>query len=177
MKKKVRYAAGIVGAAVPALGLMVPAATAATAHKPAASGKTVTLLRHHQAAAVAGCTGTTKVVKTNSINSTLRFYWTPEFTGTSNAACIGTVEGFTADGLVTAASDWRIRIYGHNRSGKKEMEYSHRIQAPEPGLMENSHSFTDPVHNVYGALPVQVCMAPIGPNVPKGVPPTCRSVN
>ncbi len=186
MKKKVRYAAGAVGAAVPAFGLMVPAAAAAAvpAHKPAVSRKTVALHPRILAAAsstssgaaTGACTGSKEVTATDKFNSTVRFWWKPEFVGTSNAACIGTVEGHTAIGLLTAESYWRVRIYGRNAKGKKVLEFSQHNLGPEPGLLENSHSFVEGIHNIYGALPVQVCMAAVGPFISPAPPAVCSAV-
>jgi hypothetical protein len=177
MKKKVRYAAGIAGAAVPALGLMIPvAATAATAQKPAAGGKTVTLLQH-AAAKIVACTGKTQAVTTNNDNSVQRFWWTNS--GKSHnggeTVCIGTVEGFDADGLEPGQGYFRVRIYDFpGREGSKVLQYSHHIQTSLRSRPQ--FNFSDPVHSLFGASPVQVCTAFV--YVPGGVirPLICHSV-
>lgn len=172
MNKKVRYAAGAAAAAIPTLGLMMPgAAAAAPVHKQASGGKTVTL-RHLRATPDAGCTGKNKVVTTNNHNSTLRFWWTAE--PQASGACIGTVKGYTRAPLLNAESYWRIRIYEHNRAGKKVMGFSHHVNGPEPGLMMPSHSFSYGVHRSFGFEPIQVCMAAVTQFGTTS--PTCHSV-
>jgi hypothetical protein len=175
MKKKVRYAAGIIGAAVPALGLIMPATASATAQKPAAGGKTVTLL-NHAVPAVTACTGKTEVVTTNNDNSVQRFWWTNS--GKSHnggqTVCIGTVEGFDAAGMEPGQGYFRVRIYGFpGREGSKVMEYSHHVGT---SLKSEQFNFADPVHSLFGASPVQVCTAFV--YQPGGVirPLICRSV-
>lgn len=170
MKKKVYYAAGAVAAAVPVLGLMTPA-VAAPAQKVMPNGKTVSLRHLSVTAAPAGCTGTRKEVNaTNAANSTLRFWWIPE--PQSSGVCIRDVQGHTRTDLIFPTSYWRVRIYDHTRSGKKEMAYSKHIHFTEFG---RSTSFADSVYQNFGLPPVQVCMAAV---TSQGTtPPTCASVN
>ncbi len=164
MKKKVRYAAGAVGAAVPAFGLMVPAAAAAAvpAHKPAVSRKTVALHPRILAAAsstssgaaTGACTGSRQVVKTNKHYSDMRFWWTPE----GNTVCIGTVKGYDADGINVGDGYYRVRIYGYPGDRKsKSLEYNHEI--PVNPKNYEQYSFSVGVHSFFGDTPVQVCGA------------------
>jgi hypothetical protein len=124
MKKMVRYAAGIAGAAVPALGLMIPvAAAAATAQRPAVGGKTVTLLQHHETAIAAGCTGSSEVHastgKGHVDNQGLTYWWTKNI---ESHTCIGTVKGQVSNASLQAQTlSFRTRAYldGHMKVSKQ----------------------------------------------------------
>jgi hypothetical protein len=163
--KKVRYALGAAGA-IPAIGLMAPATTAAAntpAHKTTA--KTVSLRHTSATPAASGCTGNTEA-KASNISITLKFWHTyhPSF-GTS---CIGTVETSFFAGL-TGSSD-RVRIYAHSLGGKKHLAYSHL----EPARTD-THFFAVGVHKSFGYPPIQVCTAAVSfDTVRQG--PLCKSV-
>jgi hypothetical protein len=84
MKKKVRFIVGAVGA-IPAIGLLTPAATAAPAHVTAKKvGKTVAL---HGSAAAATCTAHNKHVAISASGLYMKFYSEPVGTRT----CIGLI--------------------------------------------------------------------------------------
>jgi hypothetical protein len=173
MKKKVYYAAGAVAAAVPVLGLMTPA-VAAPAQKVMPNGKTVSLRHLSVTAAPAECTGTKKVVQTNTQFSVLRFWWTKSQQEPHNA-CIGTVEGYIPGGLAPGEGYWRLRIYDFpGNEGSKIMSYSHHFPVTNRA---HQSSWTVGIHESFGWPPVQVCAAFV--LTPGGVhnTPICHSVS
>jgi hypothetical protein len=182
MKKQVRYAAGIVGAAVPALGLMMPAAASATAQKPAAGGKTVTLLQYHDAAiAAAGCTGSSEVHtstgKGHVDNQGLTYWWTRNI---ESHTCIGTVKGLVSNAsLQGQALSFRTRVY---LDGNKKVDsqvrgtcFQHSAQAQCTGDKASIG-----VHQWINGPTVKVCGAWLWATGPfKGtaaLSPVCKSV-
>jgi hypothetical protein len=89
MRKQVRYAIGAIGVA-PALGLMMPAATAAAATHaaPAKTGKTVSA-RHYAAAATpaATCSGVNKHM--TSFSGVMLKFWSA---ADGSDTCVGTID-------------------------------------------------------------------------------------
>src|SRR6266702_385790 len=164
--KKVRYAFGAVGA-VPAVGMMMPATAAATAHAQKATAKTVSLQR--RSAAASGCTGNTYASAKNI--SVKLFFW-HTYNPTSGTSCIGTVDTSFLGGVGPTSYD-RVRIYAHYLNGAKHRVYSRQLWGAYPP----KHFFDDGVHRSYGYLPIQVCTAAvssIGSQVKQG--PVCKSV-
>jgi len=163
--KKVRYALGAMGA-LPAIGMMMPATTAATTHAPKTTAKTVSL--RHSSAATSGCTGNTEA--TASIHSVrLRFWHT--YNPVYGTSCIGTVETVFSQSLLSSSYD-RVRIYAHYLSGAKHRVYSNHIKA----ATGNQHFFVDGVHRSFGYRPIQVCTAAVHGNGSVFEGPVCRSV-
>ena len=165
MKKKVRYALGAAGA-VPALGMMMPAAAAATAHAPKTTAKTVSL--QHSSAAASGCTGTIEAHA--SMHSVHLEFWHTD-NPTYGTTCIGTVKTVFSRPLYSHSYD-RVRIYAHYLNGTKYRAYSRHI----PGSGFGVYRFSLGVHRSFGYLPVQVCTAGIDSFGRAVMGPLCKSV-
>ncbi len=163
--KKVRYALGAVGA-VPAVGMMMPATAAATAHAEKATAKTVSL--QHRSATASGCTGTTEAsARIHSVR--LEFWHT--YNPTYGTSCIGTVVTAFSKFLHSHSYD-RVRIYAHYISGAKHRVYSH----PSYGTFSGKLRFSDGVHRSFGYLPIQVCTAAVNSQGRVSMGPVCKSV-
>ncbi len=191
MKKKVRYAAGAVGAAVPAFGLMVPAAAAAAvpAHKPAVSRKTVALHPRILAAAsststgaaTAGCTGSSEVHTSNGKgkipNQALTYWWKRNV---ASHTCIGTVEGKVSNASLQGQTiEFRTRIYlsGHQKVSDVVAGTCY-MEGPSGECTAVKASVG--VHRWIGGVDVNVCGAWLWATGPfkgnEAFEPVCRSV-
>jgi hypothetical protein len=156
MKKKVRYALAIAGAA-PVLATMMPAnpVIAATASPAKTAGKSVSV-RQIRGPAVDTCGGT-KSAHASSIGSGTQetFFYKNEG---NVGVCIGTVEWNTA----TNGGD--IRIYAHSHGGHtKHLVFSRHV---------NGHAGNYGVRRQFSYKPVQVCFHPVSPYFP-----ACKSVS
>jgi hypothetical protein len=143
--KKVRYAAGALGAlgVVPALGLITPAATAATTQASATAGKTVTLLPG-----------------TDHCNTRHAHEIKPRMKGyiafSRDEGCIGSVIGhYYAD--AKRGRDMRVRYYGGNLALVSEREVTGTIH-------HHNHSISFRSNSVYLYHIEQVCETIVSDN-------------
>ncbi len=196
--KKACYLIGAVGAAIPALGLLVPAtqAAAASAHPARPGAKSVSqrlavgVTRAAVAAATSssssispatnGCNGHTKVHAKVSGSMSTKFWYT---NGTGSGVCIGTVIGNAFDGGGNPQDVFRVRIYSGTGS--------HKRKAYDKSVGGTIHSLNDTyahqaIHRKFGysaGHPIQVCAAwvdtggIVSPTYSLIAGPLCRSVN
>jgi hypothetical protein len=161
LMKKVRYAAGALGAlgVVPALGLLTPAAAASDIHAPAGKDKTVSMspsrTGHKSVSLVplnTGCTGATLAqTSSDTTHTKLKFWYTRH---SSLDTCIGTIE--VSYDTIPLLSGIRYRIWDHSAYGKKFLASSNSTGLYAGG---GRHHATFAIHKSFGYSPIQVCTA------------------